>query len=429
MQCEAQWLSKGTYKLIISLGNDGSGRYPRKTKQIEGIKNKGQLEEAKAGFIYEVSHGLIDDQGAMLFRDLVKDWYTNHLNDKSPRTIEGYESNLRLRIIPTFGLMRTDKIEKYHIRRFFDKLQQPDCEFNSILMNPDIKSKDRTGDYFTSTDQNDFIIKKQKYNLSAKSIDNHKICMNSIFSYAVYKGWRKDSPMKGVKTPKIKKMRPEIYDRKDLAALFQVLESEPLLWRTIVWFAIGTGAREGEIAGFDRRYMNLDKGLALICQAAIRVKKQGVKIKSTKSGNERINNLPSFVIQLLELYDAAHEADKDAAGDTWIKEWKGEPCDFLFTPDGSFGRPMRPESISQWWRRFLKRKNLKHIKFHALRHTSVSLLIDEGDSMKAISERVGHAKIDTTMDIYGQLFETGNERSARLLDKAISEIKKVPIKK
>ncbi|WKB35891.1 tyrosine-type recombinase/integrase [Terrilactibacillus sp. S3-3] len=79
--------------------------------------------------------------------------------------------------------------------------------------------------------------------------------------------------------------------------------------------------------------------------------------------------------------------------------------------------------VSGRWRRFLKRKGLKHINFHALRHTSVSLLIDEKVPMKDISERAGHVSgIAITMDTYGHLLEDSDKRAAQSLDKAIKSI-------
>jgi integrase len=396
MKCYARKLDKFKYKLAVSMGNDGSGHYPRKYKTVENIRNKGQLEEAKAQFIYELSHGLNDDRGSMLFADLIEDWKRKHVPDLSPRTWEGYESNLRLRIMPSFATMRIGKIKKFHVMDFFDKLKQPDCEFLG-----------------------------KKYNLSAASIKNHLTCLNSIFSFAVDREYIKESPVKGVKTPSVKKKKPTIYQKQDLADLFNALQEEPLLWQAIVWLAIGTGAREGEIAALDRSKVNLEAGYTEIVQAAICKKGEGVVIKSTKTGRERTDIIPGEVLPVLKNYDEEREADKDGAGDTWVMEWKGKPCDFFFTPDGGFGRPMRPDSISQWWIRFLDKHKLKRIKFHALRHTSVSLSIDAGDTMKAISERVGHAKIGTTMDIYGQLLMDAPNRSAQLLDKQFREIKKM----
>jgi integrase len=58
---------------------------------------------------------------------------------------------------------------------------------------------------------------------------------------------------------------------------------------------------------------------------------------------------------------------------------------FIF--GNEFGKPLRPDSISQWWRRFLEKNKIKKISFHDLRHSSATLLINEGVHAKVISGR------------------------------------------
>ena len=64
------------------------------------------------------------------------------------------------------------------------------------------------------------------------------------------------------------------------------------------------------------------------------------------------------------------------------------------------GKPYHPQTWKCKWERFLKREGLEHIRFHDLRHSNVTALIEAGVTMKAVSYRIGHANISTTMDIY-----------------------------
>ncbi|UOE77161.1 tyrosine-type recombinase/integrase [Parageobacillus thermoglucosidasius] len=66
------------------------------------------------------------------------------------------------------------------------------------------------------------------------------------------------------------------------------------------------------------------------------------------------------------------------------------------------GQPYHPRSVQRWWERFIERHNLKYINIHALRHTSATILINQGVHAKIILERLGHSDIKTTMNIYGQ---------------------------
>ena len=59
--------------------------------------------------------------------------------------------------------------------------------------------------------------------------------------------------------------------------------------------------------------------------------------------------------------------------------------------------------------------NLKHIRFHDLRHSHVTMLIDAKVPLKVISERVGHSSVNTTLNIYSHaLKEMDQEASDKI---------------
>ena len=59
------------------------------------------------------------------------------------------------------------------------------------------------------------------------------------------------------------------------------------------------------------------------------------------------------------------------------------------------------------------------MRFHDLRHTYASLLIDQGENIKYIQTQLGHSKIQTTLDIYGHLLNEVNTESANKLGRTI----------
>ncbi|MFG0217227.1 site-specific integrase [Brevibacillus porteri] len=79
-------------------------------------------------------------------------------------------------------------------------------------------------------------------------------------------------------------------------------------------------------------------------------------------------------------------------------------------------KPLYPSSVKTWWSRFTKRHNLKYIRFHDLRHTSATLLINKGVHAKIISERLGHANILTTMNVYGHALRSADQEAAKHFD-------------
>ncbi|MCZ8513893.1 site-specific integrase [Paenibacillus filicis] len=87
--------------------------------------------------------------------------------------------------------------------------------------------------------------------------------------------------------------------------------------------------------------------------------------------------------------------------------FQGGEYDFIFChPDGKAFHQERPYL---WFRDFIKKNNLRYIRFHDLRHTSATLLINQGVHAKIISQRLGHSNINTTMNIYGHALRSADQ--------------------
>ena len=79
------------------------------------------------------------------------------------------------------------------------------------------------------------------------------------------------------------------------------------------------------------------------------------------------------------------------------------------------GKPLRPDSITQWLGNFSRRKGLPHINPHAFRHTAASVLITQGIDIVTVSKMLGHAKVSTTEDIYSHVIEESKQLACNAL--------------
>ena len=70
-----------------------------------------------------------------------------------------------------------------------------------------------------------------------------------------------------------------------------------------------------------------------------------------------------------------------------------------------YGQQIKPSYISQTFGKILKKNGLRHIRFHDLRHTCASLLLNQGYELTDVSSMLGHSTITTTADIYGHTDE------------------------
>ncbi|MGE7875834.1 hypothetical protein [Peribacillus muralis] len=68
------------------------------------------------------------DLEKVLFKDLVVEWKKRYASSLAIRTQQGYESNLNLRVLPSFGHLKVSNIRKVHIQIFFDDLKRRWCE-------------------------------------------------------------------------------------------------------------------------------------------------------------------------------------------------------------------------------------------------------------------------------------------------------------
>ncbi len=64
----------------------------------------------------------------------------------------------------------------------------------------------------------------------------------------------------------------------------------------------------------------------------------------------------------------------------------------------------------------LRASGLRRIRFHDLRHTFASLLLQQGESPVYVKEQMGHSSIQVTVDLYGHLIPGGNKQAVDRLD-------------
>ena len=80
------------------------------------------------------------------------------------------------------------------------------------------------------------------------------------------------------------------------------------------------------------------------------------------------------------------------------------------------GRLLSPDNLSRDWGRVCRQRRLARVSFHSLRHTHASLLLAAGVPMLTVSRRFGHAKVSTTLDVYGHLMPGADADAAKAIE-------------
>lgn len=189
--------------------------------------------------------------------------------------------------------------------------------------------------------------------------------------------------------------------------MLHALQKEPYHWRMLITVALTTGLRRSELLGLQWKHIDFNTGVIDVRQTMIHALKGEVIVKQPKTKKSaRTVALPSYVLEELKEYYSYKIKEKNDIGDAW----RGGEWFFLFSH--SDGQPFHQESPYQWFRQFVIKNGFRYIRFHDLRHTSATILINQGVHAKIISERLGHGSIMTTMNIYGHALRTADQAAA-----------------
>src|SRR5699024_2247300 len=255
--------------------------------------------------------------------------------------------------------------------------------------------------------------------LASSTIFYHYRILNNIFNFAVEIQFLKESPLKVVQKPTVDYKETEVYDIEEASKLLKCLESETDVphWQIIIKLAITTGMRRSELFGLEFKHIDLDNKIIHVRQALTYSKSEGYQVHEIKKGSRSAKRrdivISESLIEPIKRLKFKRKKERFAAEQLW----RGGKHNFILSD--AKGKPYNPESMKNWWSRFIKRHNLKYINIHALRHTSATLLINEGVHAKIISERLGHSDIKTTMNIYGHALKEADEIATSKLDNVL----------
>ncbi|MBE2973388.1 site-specific integrase [Priestia megaterium] len=373
---------KDSYRFVVSAGFDSRGKRIRKTKTVKA-SNMREAKKLAAQFEVEVYSGEYIAPEKMLFKAFIEEWKNKYAEEHlSPNTLATYMLHLKNRIIPFFGEVKFEKIKPLHILDFLKSLE-----------GEGLRKDGKKGTLSTSTIEY-----------------NHRILKN-IFNRAVEWQIIKKNPMENIKKPKRIQKETSVYDSTEAELLMNCLQKEEIMWSIMIKIAITTGLRRGELLGLEWKHVNLEKGTLQVKQAVTYVNQKHI-IREPKTKNSiRTVTLPEALIDELRKYKSTWNKNRLRASDLW----EGGEYQFLFTSWN--GKPLHPSSVTTWWRRFVYRHKLRYIRFHDLRHTSATLLINSGVHAKIISSRLGHADIRTTMNIYGHALQEADREATKHFDK------------
>ena len=290
-------------------------------------------------------------------------WAARWLKTRShlkPKTVAGYESLLRSRILPTFGDARLQDIRAIHVEGWIAEMVEEDLSPSRI---------------------------RQAYNVT-----------NAILKSAVRSQMLTRNAAEGISLPPISNREMLFLEPSEVDLLAAAI---PKRYETLIYTLAYCGLRAGEAVALRTGRVNVVRSELVIAESATEVLGKLV-FGETKSRKRRTVAMPVFLRDRMNRHLMSHAGrGKDA---------------LVFTT--ASGSSLRLSNFRyRIWKPAVVAAGLNPaLRVHDLRHTAVTMLISQGAHPKAIQEHLGHSSIAVTMDRYGHLYSSEREKMAIALE-------------
>ena len=225
---------------------------------------------------------------------------------------------------------------------------------------------------------------------------NELVVLKEMLKHAMRWGYVKINPAEYVERPRVESEEIETLTPDEVR---RFLEQSPPRHRALFLMAVLTGMRRGELLALMRRDIDWKNSQILVNRSVWKGKFIPPK---SKTSVRRIDMSPYLARELQNHIEASPNNELDLV----FSNTEGN----LVDPDTMVRRHFHPA---------LKRAGIRRIRFHDLRHTNVTLRIEQGQNIKYIQNQLGHASIQTTLDRYGHLVNDVNAEQAKKLDRIL----------
>ena len=349
------------YMLQAYLGVDPfTGKQRRTTRR--GFKTQKEAKKAERELLLSVEeNGFTDHSSKPTFEEVANLWLESYETTVKPTTYQNTRKYLNILIKDYFSDIRIESISVSMMQQIVLKLSKRYTAYSLYLS-----------------------------------------VVNRVFKFAISLGIVQTNPVDRIIRPKQQPPKSEkIALTKEELNQFLTLAKEharPVLyaaWHTLAY----TGLRKGELLGLEWSDIDLDN-----------------KVISVQHDLVMANG--KYRIQSPKTRKSIRKITIDDTTASVLKSWKLEQKKLFFKNgvknsnivfSGSSGEYLDKSHFRVSLKKFLKRYDLPAITVHGLRHTHASLLFEAGVEPKTISDRLGHANIQTTLDMYTHLND--NQRS------------------
>lgn len=259
----------------------------------------------------------------------------------------------------------------------------------------------------------DYYNQKITEGLSPSSVKRHHANIHKALDHALKLNLIAYNPADRVTLPKREKYVGKFYNEIQLKQLMELCKGTPI--ESTVYIAINYGLRRSEILGLKWSAIDFE-GMSITINHTAVSNVGGVIYDDTTKTKSSLRTLPlteNVKQYLLDLKSHQEEMER-LMGNCYYKN------DYVCRHED--GRPIRPDYITHKFRKILNKSDLPIIRFHDLRHSAASLLINGGFNLKEVQDWLGHSDISTTGNIYSHLQYSAKVNMANHFNDVLTKI-------
>lgn len=290
-------------------------------------------------------------------------------------TAKGYAQYFKVKILPKIGNIKIKNISTVVCQQF--------------LM--DMYRNGRTRN-----------VKEKGNGLSAKTVKDIKIALQTCLQKAVDEGLIQDNPCKKVQLPKDESKEMKTLKSNELAAFLD--EAKDSGCYEFYLLEITTGLRLGEILALTWDDLDTKNKMITVNKQVQRIGKEvRITTPKTKASIRKISICDECLNQLLILRSRQRLDTK------------------LIFPSPITGGLRDPSSVTRKLHRMQKRAEIPQIRFHDLRHSFATLSLEQGMDIKTVSHMLGHTDAGFTMNTYMHVTDTMQQTVATAMGNLVTE--------
>lgn len=357
-------VSNGTWRVQVSLpGYRLSRTFKTKLECHDWIKT---IQDQTNG-------GLSHLESKLTIADYFAYWLSTTKATKARSTWVHYEQLTRHYIVPSLGSTRLKDLRPEQIQTLYNRL----------------------------------LVRK----VGIHTVRKIHITLHSALEQAFNLGILNRNPAHFAKPPKEPFYEMAILNESQVRQLLAAARGHCL--EALLQLAIVSGMRQMELLGLKWIDLDWNKGTLRIERQLLRSSNSSVQFSAPKTRfSKRTISLGQKTVEILHLHNDRQQVDRVLAGDLWQEHG-------LMFPS-RVGTPIHHRNLLRDFKILLKTAGLPLIRFHDLRHTAASLLLNQGVPVIVVSRRLGHAKTSITLDVYGHLIPTMQEEIARMIDNLVT---------